>query len=168
MGEILEKYYELQKRKRMKRRIRNIILGVIGVYCILNVGVRLHNLELGACVSLAFDKWDMMHVDKAILYVDDTEYIFTDIDFVRQIAKETAVAQYGWVCNEHEDNKTRRIELYRGEKLVRNMEYYSAHGYVRVYTSDWGHWLWFTDSEEGFAELSNEVFWKIEEITKEN
>ena len=166
MGEVLEQHYKWLRRKQKKRRIRNIILGVIAVYCILNVGVRLHNLELGACVSLAFDKWDMMHVNKAILYVDDTEYIFTDIDFVRQIAKETCVAQYGWVCREHEDNKTRRIELYRGEKLVRNMEYYSAHGYVRTYKADWGYWLWFTDSKEGFAELSNEVFWKIERMTK--
>ena len=159
-------YAEKQK---MKRIIKKVAFWGVVVYLLLNASVGVKDVTVcGNCFSIAFDKWDMMWVDKAIIYVDNEEYVITDIEFVREIAKGTAAAIYYDGCQAIESERrrndyTRWIELYAGEKRVRRMPWLKAHEYIQVYEADIAHWILFGDTGVGYTTLEWELYEKIYE-----
>lgn len=111
----------------------------------------------GLCVS--FDKWDVMRADKIIIHIDDETYTLTDIELIRSIARESVAGTYSDYCCAHSPDGW--MEIYRGDKLLRRMDYVSNHGGL-AYHSDVTHWVFF--GEQGHAFLSNETRQKLETI----
>ena len=158
-------YAEKQKIKRIVKRV--VFWGAV-LFLLLNVSIGSKIEMVRGCISIAFDKWDMMWADKAILYVDGQEYVITDIDLVREIAKDTAVATYYEECECTAGYKNDRwIELYVGDRQIRRMQWLESHDWVRTYDTDAFHWVLFNDTDAGYAELDLELCQKLYQLVKE-
>lgn len=120
----------------------------------------------GACTSVVlFGKLEMKDVDKVVISSDSKSLTITDPELVDQIVEKTKVADYGFSigcgCCEIKD---RRIELYRGDRLVRSMDWYES-DIVKVYERDLTHWVFFVrddghvyiDQYAGYVLLSQEL-----------
>lgn len=150
------------EKQRIKHIIKKVIFWGVIVYFVLNVAVGNKVTICGGCVSIAFDKWDMMWVDKMIVYVDGETYEITDTDLVREMARVTAVAEYYEGCQAIEserrsNNYTRWIELYVGERMVRRMPWLKNHDWIQVYEADAAHWIFFGNTGVGY--VSEEGGW---------
>ena len=111
----------------------------------------------GVCVS--FDKWNLMRSDKIVLEVSGEVYTITDEDLIRSISKESVAGTYSDYCCAHSPDGW--MEIYRGDCLLRRMDYVSNHGAL-AYDADITHWVFF--GEKGHAFLSNETRQKLETI----
>ncbi len=106
----------------------------------------------GGCISISFDKWDMMRADKIVIEFRGGTYTVTDQDFVQAFCRGTLDATYTDYCCAHFQEGS--VKIYRQDKLIRSMRYVENHdGFV--YDADSTHWVLFGD--EGHAFLSGET-----------
>ena len=141
------------EKKKIKRIIKYICMIFVLVILCLNVSFSFNLFGSYGCISVAFDKWDMMHVNKAYIVDGDNTYEITDRDLIKQISKETRVATKTDVrCQ-----PVRWIELYYNEKLVRRIGWTGCCDGGKVYTADASHWIWPSCEKEGFCDFSREL-----------
>jgi len=125
----------------------------------LNVSVAGEPGMAGGCVSISFDKWDMLRADRVIIETRGETYTVTDPAFVRSFSRETLAGTYkDYCCAQMEDGW---MEIYRGNRLLRRMRYISNHNAL-AYEADAAHWVLF--GKEGHAFLSEDMCKKLEEI----
>lgn len=117
----------------------------------------------GECISISlFGKMELRDIDRVVIIGYAEQVTITDQELIKQITDETRIATYvrsncckpAYCSDPH-----RRIELYRGEKLVRSMEWDPCCDSVHVYERDLTHWLipWWCDYEGGYVSLSHEL-----------
>lgn len=151
------------QKQKIKKIIKCICFTVIILYLLTNVSFSFTLFKEEGTISIAFDKWDMVHVNKAYVMYQDQRHEIADINWIEKISKETRVA----TRTDTGCSPEIWIELYYNDKLVRRMGYSSCHFNALVYTSDESHWIWPSYEGEGFAELSLEVRTKLHEIMNE-
>ena len=145
-----------------KKRLIQLVIGLcIGIFLFLNVGIAGGWKTDHSAICISFDKWAMMTADKVLIWNDGTLYTITDPDFVRQITRETTVAEYNeQYCCASETGGL--IEIYKGDRLIRRMRWATGHSMV-AYDADLLHWVFF--GKEGHASLSRELIEKLNELT---
>lgn len=137
-----------------------LALLLLALILIPNVSIASGLKDAGGCVSVSFDKWDMMNADKLVIKIGAAEYTTTDTDFIRQFAQETVAGTHtDYCCANTEYDKW--IEIYKGDRLVRRMRWIQNHDAI-AYEADAGHWVLFGD--EGHSFLSNDVRRKLYEM----
>ena len=148
----------------MRRKIRIAIMICSCLVIFIAVSTRFvgidANLKMaggGLCIS--FDKWDMERANKIVVQVGDENYTLTDLELVRAIARESVAGTYSDYCCAHSPDGW--MEIYRGDKLLRRMDFMSNHGGL-AYDADASHWVLF--GEQGHAFLSKETRDNLEKI----
>ena len=149
------------KKIKSKRILVLAICLCIAVFLFLNVAIAGGWKTDHSALCISFDKWDMMTADKVVIWDGPDQYTVTDPEFVRQITRETTVAEYNeQYCCASETGGW--IEIYKGDRLVRRMRWVTSHSNV-AYEADLLHWVFF--GKEGHASLSNELREKLNELT---
>lgn len=150
-------YVQKQKTKKIIKYIC-IIAAIIMLY--LNVSVSFNLFGSYGCISVVYDKWDMMHVNKIYLQVGENRYEVSDPMLIDRIVDTTMVASMGGV-QYFPDIK---MELYHNNKLVRRMSYGIGCGAAKVYEADMEHWVWPSSTGEGFVHFPTELIDRLQEI----
>ena len=144
----------LKNRKRLW-----IVAALIGCTAILVtlslccVDCRVTTNEAGGCIAVVFDKQDVKNADRIVLRDGDTVITLTDPALVRDLASEFVVANRSGLCGYYWD---RRMEIYRGDRLVRNIHWNAHDDLVTVYEADARHWVLF-GGDKGQVQLSDET-----------
>lgn len=147
------KYTKAQKTELFVVLALLLLALILAIILIPNVGVASGIKDAGGCISVSFDKWDMMHADKLVIKIGAAEYITTDTDFIQQFARETLAGTHSdYCCARTEYDKW--IEIYKGDRLIRRMRWIQNHDAI-AYEADAGHWVLF--GEEGHSFLSNDT-----------
>lgn len=124
--------------------------------------------QYGKCVSISlFGKMELKDIDKAIIYENNEAFTITDTDLIDQIVSETKVATHADVCY----STQKRIELYRGDKIVRSMGWADCCNTVKVYESDLTHWLipeLGGTADAGYIVLSDDLVGKLNAVFDSN
>jgi hypothetical protein len=104
----------------------------------------------GACVSISFDKRDMLAADRLVLKLPSGEYTVTDKNLVQTLAREvlTATSTEDYCCGNLNEGF---FSFYQGDKLIRKMRFIQNHR-ILVYETDGAHWVLF--GKEGHCEFS--------------
>ena len=104
----------------------------------------------GACVSISFDKQDMLAADRLVLKLPSGEYTVTDRNLVQTLAREvlTATSTEDYCCGNLNEGS---FSFYRGDQLIRQMRFIQNHRTL-VYGADSAHWVLF--GKEGHCEFS--------------
>lgn len=111
-----------------------------------------------------FGKLELRGVDKMAISVGEEQFVVTDRELLDQVIGETAVATHGDLrCPGTID---RRIDLYRGEKLVRSMEWSTCTDAVFVFEEDLTHWVF--PGEFGCAVLSKDLVSNLNALVAAN
>lgn len=111
-----------------------------------------------------FGKLELRGVDKMVICVGEQQFAVTDRALLDQVIGETAVATHGDLrCPGTID---RRIDLYRGEKLVRSMEWSTCTDAVFVFEEDLTHWVF--PGEFGCAVLSKDLVSNLNALVAAN
>ncbi len=98
-----------------------LVLAALAVYRVFNIGIRCTLFDSGGCIAIVYDKAAMRAADKVVLCVGEDRYDITNVFLVHWITEETMVATHtGLRYYSHID---RWIEIYRGETLVRRMQW---------------------------------------------
>ncbi len=117
-----------------------------------------------SCFSVVIDKWKMNTVDKIIIKTPRKKTTITDKNLIKQIVKETMVAETGGYQASYGKYY---LFLYHGEKLIRTVHLSSTYKeYAVVYQADAAHWI--IGYESGTAILSNDLILRIEKELKDN
>ena len=90
-------------------------------------------------VSVVFDKAAVLGADKVVLREGDKSLTITEPDKVRDIAGDFLVGNCSGLCGYHHD---RWIDIYNGDKLVRQVHWNDHDDLAVVYKKDALHWLW--------------------------
>ena len=152
----------LQKWKETPRRIRKRIVWIFALLMVLlNVGACINLNDTGGCISITFDKLPMLLVDRAVLGINEKEYVISDIKFARKIAQESIVASNTDLCIHDRD---RWIDLYVGDVRVRRIYWEEEHDSFLVYEADGVHWVLFSAGGEGFIFPSDDLIDTLESI----
>jgi hypothetical protein len=155
---------EKNKCKSIKwKQIVAVSLTVVALYFLICPMIRVSIFEtnMGECISVSlFGKWELRGIDKVVMTVRNKQIVITDNNLVKQIADETRIATHvRSQCGApaHCDDPQGRLELYRGDELVRSMDWDLCCDMVKVYEGDATHWLipWFCKSYGGYVYLSN-------------
>lgn len=143
-----------------------VILGCVGIMVVafLCCGLASCNLlsgNVGKCLAISpFGKLELLGVDKAVVTVDGEAVTVTDPALLERIVDETKVASLSYTCTGC-NMKDRTIDLYRGDQLVRSMEWYDCQDGVRVYDTGLTHWIFPEPgagmAKAGYVELSREL-----------
>lgn len=145
-----------------RRKLRSIIIWVTVLFMlILNVGISVNLRDSGGCISVTFDKFPMLLVNKAVLCVDGKQYDISDSKLVRQIANESIVATNTDLCIH---SKERWIDLYLGNLLVRRIYWEPEHDMFIVYKESLIHWIFFSFEGDGLVFPSDELIQSLESI----
>ena len=140
------------------------IIACLVIVCLLmliHVDVCFNTRDGGGCISVTFDKLQMMNADRAVIRVGDKSYEITDDELIRQITAETRVATNTDLCNHNTD---RWIDIYCGDTLIRSMMWENNHDGIIVYHADICHWVIPSDSGLGIVYPSEALLQKLEEI----
>lgn len=146
----------MDKTKR-KRIIIIVCLAVILPILYLNVGIAM-STDCGGCLTISFDKFDMMTADRLVVFDGEREVTITDVDFVRSLTAETVAGTSKEYCCANLDEGA-WVEVYKGDRLVRHMRYIENH-HALAYKADLFHWVLF--GKEGHAFLSRDIWQKLE------
>lgn len=157
----------------MKQKISIIAIisvSIIILICIVSLFVEVNFAnpkQSYSCFSVAFDKWAMNSVDKVVFITPRKSTTITDIQLIRNLVKETKVAEMsgvGGMYNEY------FIELYAGKRLVRKIAMNTLFKEVAiVYNEDSAHWIFGPHTtSDGSVELSEDLLTKIETVLNEN
>ncbi len=157
----------------MKRNFRKIAIVLVSIIVFISivslfVEVNFANPKQSySCFSVAFDKWAMNSVDKVVFISPIKSTTITDRQLIRNLVKETKVAEMSGVGGMYTDYS---VEMYAGERLVRKIAMNSLFKEVAiVYNEDSTHWILdpYTTSD-GSVELSEALLAKIETFLNEN
>lgn len=104
----------------------------------------------GSCISVVFDKPFVKGADRIVVYEKGQVITITDKDTVREIADLFVVANCTALCS---PGTERRIEIYNGNRLVRNARQTQCGSEYYIYEADLFHWVLFegTDGEVGLS-----------------
>ena len=109
--------------------------------------------EAGGCIAVVFDKQDVKNADRIVLRDGDTVITLAEPTLVRDLASEFVVANRSGLCGYYRD---RWMEIYRGDRLVRNIHWNDHDDLVTAYEADAGHWVLF-GGDKGQIQLSDEI-----------
>lgn len=120
--------------------------------------------------AYAADAWDMRHADKMTVTTANGSTVITDRALIREMADYTVVSNHiGTRCFSFDAN---RIEIYRGERLVRSMPQsswvdgcwgdspYAAYRRVEIFQNDGRHRI--VGSTQAYAHLPVEYLERLE------
>ena len=153
-----------------KKKKRGIIIGSICTGLILLGLLSSHFVAAnfsglaavgGGTFSVVFDKAFVLSADKIVVRDGDDVITITDKALVREIAANFVVANRTDLCGYHDD---KWMEIYNGDKLVRNIHWNAHDNLVEVYQPDALHWVWPSSSKIGQIELSREFVTRLNEI----
>lgn len=119
----------------------SVLLTISAVLLICrNVGIHTPFSSLGnGAISVVFDKAEVLSADKVVLREGEKSLTITDPAQVRAIAEDFLVANSAGLCGYYAD---RWIDIYNGEKLVRQIHWNDHDDLATVYRADRAHWLW--------------------------
>ena len=147
------------------RRHKKLFISLLAVAAILIaaaqfVAVQWWDTNVGENVmSVVFDKKRVKSADRAVFEANGADVLIEEVDFVKQIAKETLVAvARGYMCPVGKY----KIKLYAGEKLIRTIELSEELSLARFYFEDSTHWV--IGGEEGWGHLSKDLANKLREL----
>ena len=155
---------EEKKRKPIETKwIARGCLIVVVLYFLICPMMRVSIFEtnMGECISVSpFGKLELRGIDKVVMTFHDEQIVITDGDLIAQIADETRIATHvrsRCGAPDYCDDPQGRLELYRGDKLVRAMDWDLCCDAVKVYEGDLTHWLipWWCKSYGGYVYLSD-------------
>lgn len=115
----------------------------------------------GDCFAVVFDKAAVMSADRIVMREGEKVVTITDKALVREIASEFVVANRTALCGYHQD---KWMEIYNGDKLVRNIHWNDHDHLVEVYEADATHWIIPGSYGIGQIELSDELVAKLAAI----
>lgn len=154
------------KLTKVQKRELAVIFGLplsillLALILVPNVGIANGLEDAGGCVSVSFDKRDMMTADKLVIQINGEQYTTTDTDFIRAFAQETLAGTHSdYCCAKTEYDKW--IEIYKGDRLIRRMRWIQNHDAI-AYEADATHWV--LSGEEGHSFLSDDVRRKLYEM----
>lgn len=136
------------KEKWMKRIGTLLILAAVITLLCVNVSIGQDIAMAGGCVSISFDKWDMLRADKLVVTCKGQQYVSEDTDFVRSFAEATLSGTMTDYCCAKENYAT--VEIYRGERLLRRYRYIENHD-AFAYEGDMSHWVLFGKEAHAFV-----------------
>lgn len=130
------------------------------------VAIHVDNIfgKAGACISVALDKKAVQNADKVVLYAAAKTVTVTDEALIKEISDELQVANCTDLCGAKRDWW---IEIYDGDQLVRRMRWEDCHELVEVYTADFTHWVWPSETKIGLVELSDDLKAKLYQLVDE-
>lgn len=142
-----------------------VVLTVVFLCSSPFIAVNFPNNNLAeSCFSVVTDKWEMNTVDKIIIKTPRQKTTITDKDLIKQIVKETMVAETGGYKVSYGKYY---LFLYHGDKLIRTVQLSNTYReYAIVYQADATHWV--IGYESGTAILSNDLILRIEKALKDN
>ena len=143
----------LKNRKRLWIIFTCIAVCAVTAALLCCVACRVTANEAGGCVAVVFDKWQMRHADRIVLRDGDTVITLTDPTLVRDLVSEFVVANRSGLCGYYRD---RWMEIYRGDKLVRNVHWNDHDDLVTAYEADATHWVFF-GTKNGQIQLSADM-----------
>lgn len=147
------------KKKCLQAALWVAVLVILIATILLNVSVAGRPVFAGGCISVTFDKWDMMRADKVIIHFDGKQYTVTDTKFIRDLCKETLAGTLSsYCCSDFDDGW---IKIYRGDRLIRRMRYIENHE-AFAYEADPAHWVLFGDESHAF--LSKQTWEQLRAI----
>lgn len=132
---------------------------ILIIILFLNVSINGKPFDAGGTICISFDKWDMMRADKIVFAVGGETYTVTDAEFIRAFSQETLAGTFHEYCCSNLNEG--RVEIYRGERLLRRMRYIANHD-AFAYEADITHWVLF--GKEGHAFLSKDMWEKLHSI----
>lgn len=121
--------------------------------------------DYGACSAFTvLGKLELIGVDKVVVSTSDDKMTITEEDVIDRIVNETRIATHT-TSDCHQgccgcDFPHRSIELYRGDKLVRLMEWQGCCDFIEVYKPDLIHWLFpplDESADAGYIEMSDDL-----------
>ena len=143
------------------------MIGLVIVVCCSLFRFNYFDGEPGECVSISlFGRFELRNIDKVIVASNGKEWTITDSDLIEQICNETRVAERAGPCTE----RSKRIDLYSGDKLIRSMNWSACCECVTVYNRDLTHWIFSPpggSGKTGYVELSDELMARLNEVMKE-
>ena len=125
------------------------------------IRVSIFETNMGECFSISlFGKLELRGIDKVVMTLHDEQIVITDGNLIEQIATETRIATHvrsHCGAPAYCDDPQGRLELYRGDRLVRSMDWDLCCDMVKVYGGNLTHWLipWFCESYGGYVYLSD-------------
>ena len=110
----------------------------------------------GGCISVVFDKPFVKGADRIVIYENGQVITITDQETVRRIADLFVVANCTALCS---PGNERRIEIYHGDWLVREVRWTQCQSEYYIYECDLFHWV-FPEFGDGEVSLSaDEAQW---------
>lgn len=125
----------------------------------LNVSIAGEPWMAGGCISVSFDKWDMLRADKMIVHFRGEQFVITDKEFVQNFTAGTLAGTYSDYCCANLDDGW--VEIYRGDRLIRRMRYIENHD-AFAYEADFAHWVLFGDEAHVF--FSGEICSQLRQL----
>lgn len=137
--------------------IELIMVVVIGLLIWIFVDVSVESIledEAGSCISVIFDKPRVKGADRIVVYQNNQVVAdISDPEPVRQIARLFTVANRTDLCD-YEGGW--RMEIYNGDRLVREVVENCCCGFYLLYEWDLLHWVFPSESGIGQLQLSPE------------
>lgn len=137
---------------RIKKKRIVIVLTVLLALLVLNVGIAGRPEMAGGCVCVSFDRRDMLRADKIVIEFRGKTHTVTDRNFILGFTQAAMAGTYSDYCCANLQEG--RIEIYRGDRLIRSMRYVENHDAV-VYDEDAARWV--LGGEEGHVFLTGWV-----------
>lgn len=106
----------------------------------------------GGCISVVFDKPFVKCADRVVIYENGQVITIEDKETVREIAELFVVANCTALCS---PGNERRIEIYNGDWLVREIRWTQCQSEYYIYECDLFHWV-FPEFGDGEVSLSAE------------
>lgn len=131
------------------------IVVVLALLCCIFVDVSVESVirgESGSCICVVFDKPFVKGADRIVIYEGDQVITVTDKETVRGIADLFVVANCTALCS---PGNQRRIEIYNGNQLVRDIRWTECQSEYYIYECDLFHWV-FPEFGDGEVSLSSE------------
>ena len=142
----------------MRIKKKWIIIAIVLLILLLNVDIAGRPEMAGGCVCVSFDRWDMLQADKIVIEFRGQTHTVTDRNFILGFTQATMAGTYSDYCCANLQEG--RIDIYRGDTLLRSMRYVENHDAV-VYDEDASRWV--LGGEEGHVFLTG---WVKDELRK--
>lgn len=142
-----------------------IIVVVIALLIWIFVDVSVESIlqdEAGSCISVIFDKPWVKGADRVLVYENGQCVAdISDKKAVRQIADLFVVANRTDLCDSQTGLK---IEIYNGDRLVRQVEENCCGGLYQIYEQDLLHWVFPSEVCTGQVELTQDEHQRLLEL----
>lgn len=116
----------------------------------------------GSCIAVVFDKPAVKGADRIVVY-EGSQVVadISDKEEVRQIAALFTVANRTCLCDYQSGW---RMEIYNGNRLVREVVENCCGGLYEIYDRDLLHWILSPEGDKGQVELNQEEEQWLKEI----